>query len=143
MIPTSAGVGMICILLLGWGCSAGLNLQDVKLQTDRTTYAVGDSASMVLTNQGPAPIGPTGQLLCRPKVERRAGEAWQVVTEFDDVCTLPIDPNLQAGGRVNRKFQITPDRFTSEGQYRLIVNVLVVGAADPMTVASNAFTVTN
>ena len=110
---------------------------------DRSTYAVGDSASIVLTNHGPAPIGPTAQLLCRPKVERRAGEAWQVVTEFDDVCTLPMVRDLQAGGRVNRKFQITPDRFASDGQYRLMVMVGVEGAADPMTVVSNAFTVTN
>jgi len=131
-------VPLVAILL---GCDSGP--QHVELATDQTAYSVGDTGLMIVRNFGPRTIAWNCMQL-----QQLVDGAWQGRGLFPPgtVCIEPIGtPFLEPGATWSGPFQVLPEAFTVEGDYRFSIFVYDEGGYIQQLpeVFSNTFAVAN
>jgi hypothetical protein len=115
--------------------------QVVELRTDRSSYGVGDTTRLTLTNQGPHAV--YGALWpCLLEVEQWHGDNWQSAGNFPEVCTLGFVPRLEPGASTERGFKIVIPPFAlSGGEYRFHMSLFDLVTEEPFDVFSPRFSV--
>jgi hypothetical protein len=101
------------VLLPGCGDDASV---EAALTLDRATYVAGATGTVRLANEGPLDLFYN---LCPRRLERRAGSAWTVATEFPDNQPCPaVLERLPPGASTTDAIQF-PDPLPS-GEYRWV-----------------------
>lgn len=113
--------------------------QEILFETDRVSYALGDTAILGVTNLGPAAVA--GSVHCLLEVERKSGTGWEFASRpnTDRVCTHVS--RLEPGVRDEREVPITSTYFSSAGEYRFTTTYFNESRTRKLEVTSNAFTV--
>jgi hypothetical protein len=134
MKASYVGSAIIGIVLLSCGTPTENELASVELLTDHTTYVIGDSAVLTVTNRGTSSIT---YLLCTLGIERKAGTDWEPVDAGPVGC---IESDFRELGRFeSEEWQLQVP--TSAGEYRFRVTVLRPRGQRSLVFSSNPFTV--
>jgi hypothetical protein len=85
----------------------------IQVFTDRNTYAVGDTVSVTITNQGPATIMPHGGVVCDSlwpiRLERSKPSGWEAVpVPQDPVCAAASVALYAPGNSLNTTLTAGP-----------------------------------
>jgi len=130
------GPAIISVAVLSCATPTENELPAVELLTDRTTYVVGDSAVLTVTNRSANSIV---YLLCTLGIERKAGTIWEPVYRGAVGC-------IEGDSRELARFESEEWRLqvpTSAGEYRFRVTVFPPRGQQSFVVSSNPFTVEN
>jgi hypothetical protein len=131
----STGVILVCSMLAACADPVVVEPQQITLRTDQGEYVTGEIGRLVLENLGPRGLRVS---FCQPLIERKHEGEWQSAGRIMEACTMELSP-VQAGDSAERRFEIRPEFFTSEGEYRLRIGVDDRG--ELVEVVSSAFTV--
>lgn len=115
---------------------------EIEFRTDRSSYVLGDTASLTVTNRGLERIGPAG-LPCLLQLERKVGPVWDFVsspeTGSSTACTGRswLEPSQQEHQRV----PITASDFRGGAEYRFKTSFWDASREFTTEVVSNSFTI--
>lgn len=128
------------------GCDGPTELdreQEIDFRLDRSTYALGDTATLTLENGGPNPIGPAALIFCGLHMELEVEGSWKPVDSppAGVVCTRGV--TLEPGEGLEREIPITSDDFDLGREYRFVVEQIWFENGDPVfvEVRTDPFTV--
>ena len=141
MKVSHVGSAIIGIVLLSCATPTENELPSVDLLTDRTTYAMGDSGVLSLTNRSANPI--LGDLRCGVAIQRMVATSWESVGGLPGWCIMEDVDTLDASASVERGFELAAPAFASAGEYRLQVSAADPRRRQPFVVSSDPFTVEN
>jgi len=104
--------------LLATACGSPVTTdQKVDFQTDRASYAVGDTAWLTVTNRGPESIFPREVTSCFLEAERKVEDGWEFFSEPGTISCKAIDW-LEPDEETRRRIVITADDFEPGSEYR-------------------------
>jgi hypothetical protein len=141
MNVSHVGYAIVTVALLSCAAPTDNELPAVELLTDRTTYVMGDSAVLTLTNHSRHSI--IGDLGCGETIQRMEGTSWESVGNFPEVCLVQWVNPLGPGDSDVRGFEVVPPAFASAGQYRIQVPAWDPKRQQSFVVSSDPFTVEN
>jgi hypothetical protein len=118
----SLGTAVLCAALAACVSPTANEPQVVELRTDRSSYGLGDTGRLTLTNHGPHAVSG-GLWPCILEVQQWDGDSWQSAGNFPEVCTgvrLQLIPRLEPGAAEEREVKIvTPPFALLGGEYRI------------------------
>lgn len=112
---------------------------EVLFETDRASYAVGDTAILIVTNLGPSVVA--GSVHCILEVERQSASGWDFASKPTTVSVCTGFPKLEPGLRHERELEIAPVYFQAAGEYRFKTPYFNEGRTRMFVVTSSSFTV--
>lgn len=139
MKPRLLTAGLACLACLALlACSGPTEPAGdyVRIQTDRTSYALGETATVVLENQHPRySIQFSGCLL---SLERQNGDAWEATTL--QACIL-VPSVVEARGTREWTLLLEPPQVPESGEYRYALEFWNPHTRTAREVTSEVFTV--
>ena len=123
----SLGIAVLYAALAACASPTANEPQVVELRTDRSSYVLGDTARLTLTNLGPHAVYASLSA-CNMNVERWLGNTWESAGWFAEVCIMESNNQIvQPGDSGARGFKAVAPPFSPlGGEYRFRVAVFEV-----------------
>jgi hypothetical protein len=147
MMRNVLGTGVIAALLLGCSPDTALTVgengpvgtpgAEVALTLDKSSYRIGETVRVTLTNNSERPYGYN---LCGRGFERLVAGAWVAMPQELRLCTAHLD-GLPAGAVRTGSTDLHTDAVP--GTYRMVLSLAAhaPGEIGPLIVRSASFTV--
>jgi hypothetical protein len=113
----SLGIAVLYAALAACVSPTANEPQVVELRTDRSSYVVGDTARLTLTNQGPHAVYATLSV-CNLNVERSVGDSWESAGGFNVACVQVFGRRLEPGASTEQEIKIVIPPFALFGGER-------------------------
>ncbi len=138
----SLGIAVLYAALAACVSPTANEPQVVELRTDRSSYGLGDTGRLTLTNQGPHAVYASLSA-CNMNVERWLGNTWESAGWFAEVCIMESNPIVQVGDSGARGFKVVAPPFSplGGGEYRFHVSVFEVASLQRFEFFSPPFSV--